>query len=145
MACTRTSGHRSATDTVLGGLHVVVALVSIGAVVVSLAFGPSLRLRGPRVVSGFATVYHDTRPGSWRAVAMAARISANAQLESEQPYCFTFSGSLAHPARLGATRWRSFSYAVQWLEFSLQPRARRECRRGLASIAFTDAMRISVR
>jgi hypothetical protein len=129
----------------LGGLHGAVALVGAGAVAVSLAFGPSVRLPGPRVVSDFAIVYQDTRPGSWQAVAAAARAAASAQLGSEQPYCFAFSGALAHPARLGHARWRSFSYAVEWLEFSLQPRARRACRPALARIAFSDDLRISVR
>jgi hypothetical protein len=145
MACTCSRGRRPSADTVLGGLHVAVALAGVGAVVVSLAFGPSLRLLGPRVVSDFATVYHDTRPGTWQAVATAARASASARLASEQPYCFAFSGALAHSGRLGQTRWRSLSYAVEWLEFSLQPRARRECRPALARIAFTEPMRISIR
>ena len=144
MARTRSRGRRRSADTLLVWLHVAVALAGIGAVAVSLAFGPSLRLSGPRVVGDFAIVYQDTRPGSWQAVATAARTAASARLPSEQPYCFAFSGALTQPARLGSARWRSFSYAVEWLEFSLQPRARRACRPGLARIAFGDDMRISV-
>ena len=127
MARTRSRGRRLSADTLLAWLHVAVALVGTGAVAVSLASGPSLRLSGPRVVGDFAIVYQDTRPGTWQVVATAARAAASARLPSEQSYCFAFSGSFTQPARLGHTRWRSFSYAVEWLEFSLQPRARRAC------------------
>jgi hypothetical protein len=131
------AGHLSLAETALAFL----ALVSVAA---SLWGGPSLRLHGPGVPEGFATAYQDERPGSWRASALAALAAADSRMPPGRPYCFEFAGGLAHPSRLGSRRWRPLSYAIEWLQFSLQPRRRQECGPGVAAIVFAEPRRMAV-
>lgn len=128
----------------LGVAQIALAVLVAGGALTSLAGGDWARLGRPDASRGFAAAYDDDSPGSWQIAATAARASAGAELAPGQPYCFEFSPALAHPGRLGSARWRPFSYAVQWLQFSLQPRTRRECGSGIATIAFAEPARITV-